>query len=283
VAQPNEAERALRALASARLQAGAPELLLLGPGAIVDAIAGVGEDVRQLRTAGAPSAAERNEALNGARGELAMIVEGHERLAQDALTQHLAALTATPTAVASYGRTAVEESDRIRLRPDSGRGGRILSRLIHDKHLVASSAAVLWRREALGVAPYDEGYVSIQATRMAMALRVARSDGEFVFLPAVVAERGAERQDLAGLEELVRVFLGLLYGPAPLEEKAEHRARIRLSRQLVAIGKHHFRQGDHRLAGRFFDEAVKSAPSYFKGRRYQFMNFVARNVLNRSR
>ena len=32
----------------------------------------------------------------------------------------------------------------------------------------------------------------------------------------------------------------------------------------------------------FFDEALKAAPSYFKGRRYQFMNFV-KNTITRSR
>ena len=35
-------------------------------------------------------------------------------------------------------------------------------------------------------------------------------------------------------------------------------------------------------AGRFFDEAVKAAPAYFKGRRYQFLNFV-KNTFGRSR
>jgi hypothetical protein len=279
VAQPNEAERALRALASARVQPGGPELVLLAD----ESITGVDPDVRVLRAPGAPTAAARNEALAGLRGERVMIVEGHERLTPDALAQHLEALAGAPDAVGSYGRTAVQERDRVQLRPDSGRSGRILSRLIHDKHLLGASAAALWRREALGAAPFDDGYRSVAATRLAMALRVARAGGEFVFVPAVVAERDAEGQDLEGLEELVRVFLSLLYGPDPLDEKAEQRARMRLARQLVAIGKHHFRQGDHRRAGKFFDEAVKAAPSYFKGRRYQFMNFVARNVLSRNR
>lgn len=277
VAQPNEGERALRALASARAQAGSPELLLLAD----DSIAGVDADVTRLSTTGAPSAAARNEALASARGELVMIIEGHERVAPGALAQHLEALAATPSAVASYGRTAVQESDRLQLRPDSGRSGRILPRLIHDKHLIDASAAVLWRRAALGAAPYADGFASLAAMRVGVALQVARKGGEFVFLPALVAERDAERQDLAALEELVRVFLSLLYGPDALDDKAEQRARKRLARQLVAIGKHHFRQGDHKRAGKFFDEAVKAAPSYFKGRRYQFMNFVARNVLSR--
>lgn len=279
VAQPNEADRARRALASARVQPGEPELVLLAD----ESITGVDPDVRVLRTQGAPTAVARNEALASLRGERVLIVEGHERLTPDALAQHLEALAGAPDAVASYGRTAVQERDRVQLRPDSGRSGRILPRLIHDKQLLAASAAALWRREALGVAPFDDGYRSVAATRLAMALRVARAGGEFVFVPAMVAERDAEGQDLEGLEELVRVFLSLLYGPDPLDAQSEQRARMRLARQLVAIGKHHFRQGDHRRAGKFFDEAVKAAPSYFKGRRYQFMNFVARNVLSRNR
>ncbi|MBX3466017.1 MAG: glycosyltransferase [Planctomycetes bacterium] len=276
VAPAGEEERARRALASARGQAGDPELLLVGD-------ADLGDDAAGVRRVGAGAgAAARNEALAAATGEFVVVVEAHERLAPDAVARHLAALEAATDAVASYGRTAIEEDGRVRLRPDAGRSGRVLARLIHDKHLIASSACALWRKAALGPAPYVETYRSVPALRLAFALKAAQA-GEFVFHPTVVAERDAERSDLAGLEELVRVFLTVLYAPERLEEKAEHRARMRLARQLVAIGKHHFRQGDHRRAGKFFDEAVKAAPAYFKGRRYQFMNFVARNVLTRSR
>lgn len=275
-------ERARKALASAKAQTGlaaAPELIFLGD---LDGADAAGVRVGAPK-AGVSPATVRNDALATATGDHVMFVEAHERLAPDAVARHLAALDAAPEAAGSYGRTAIEEGGRVRLRPDHGRSGRVLARLIHDKHLIASSACALWRKAALGATPYDESFVSIPALRLAMALRVAQGGGELVFNPVVTAEREAERQDLAGLEEVVRVFLGVLYGPGHLEQKAEDRARMRLARQLVALGKHHYRQGDHKRAGKFFDEAVKAAPAYFKGRRYQFMNFVAKNVIGRSR
>lgn len=280
LAQPGDGARARAALASAREQAGAPELLLVGEVALGDDAAGV---TAIVPAPGTPPATARNEAIARAAGEYVVLLEAHERLVADAVARHVAALDAAPEAVASYGRTAIEEDGEVRLRPDAGRSGKILARLIHDKHLMASSGCAMWRKSALGPTPYDDTLESVPALRLGLALRAAQEGGEFVFHPTVTAERAAERQDLAGLEELVRVFLGVVFGTQPLEEKTEHRARMRLARQLVAIGKHHFRQGDHRRAGKFFDEAVKAAPSYFKGRRYQFMNFVAKNVLSRSR
>lgn len=280
MAHEAEPERVRQALASARAQASGHELIVVGELPPGEEAAGV---VVMPAAPGSTQAAARNEAIARAKGDLVVIVEAHERLAPDAVSRHVAALDAEPEAGASYGRTAIEEDGQVRLRPDAGKSGRILARLIHDKHLLASSACAMWRKSALGATPYDATFRSAPALRLAMALRVAQEGVEFVFHPTITAERAAERQDLAGLEELVRVFLGVLYGTTALEEKAEHRARMRLARQLVAIGKHHFRQGDHRRAGKFFDEAVKAAPSYFKGRRYQFMNFVAKNVLSRSR
>lgn len=280
MAHESDPERVRRALASVREQAGPHEVVLVGELPPGEDAAGL---VVTTPAAGTSQAAARNEAIARATGDYLVLVEAHERLVPDALGRHVAALDAAPEVGASYGRTAIEEDGQVRLRPDMGKSGRVLARLIHDKHLIASSACAMWRRSALGATPYDETYRSVPALRLGMALRVAQEDVEFVFHPTITAEREAERQDLAGLEELVRVFLGVLYGTAALEEKAEHRARMRLARQLVAIGKHHFRQGDHRRAGKFFDEAVKAAPSYFKGRRYQFMNFVAKNVLSRSR
>jgi hypothetical protein len=78
----------------------------------------------------------------------------------------------------------------------------------------------------------------------------------------------------------VKTFVALLYGANKLDERLEARVRFRLARNLVALGKHHYRKGDHARAGKLFGEAVKAVPSYFKGRRYQFMNFL-RGVIAR--
>jgi hypothetical protein len=80
--------------------------------------------------------------------------------------------------------------------------------------------------------------------------------------------------DLGVLEELVKVLVMVLYGFEPLRERSEHKLRKRLARQLVALGKYHYRRERTEVAGRYISEAVRIAPAYFKGRRYQFLNFV---------
>ena len=269
------AEALARSLASALEQPGAPEVVLAGAPP-----AGVTWDPARVRVVEPPAGAGSGEALDAAvaaaGAPLVVVLEPGERLAADALSRHQGALE-SPSVVASYGRTAVDEGGRVRQRPDQGRGGAgVLGRLLQDRHLVASSACLAWRREAAGAAPFA-GIDSPAGRRLALALRLARQ-GELVFHPATLAERTAAPGDVAEQEEVVRVVLGVLYGPQPLDEKTEHRARVRLARELVALGKHHHRQGDLRRAGKFFDEAVKAAPGYFRGRRYQFLNFV-KNLL----
>jgi glycosyltransferase involved in cell wall biosynthesis len=268
------------ALESARGQVDGAELLAAGAvtsGPVADAIAPLGGEVRAVAAEGA--AAARNAGVTAARGEFVVVLDGHERLASGALARHLEGLRGEPQRVASYGRVAIHRG-RVRIRPEQGKGGHVLGRLLKDRHLIPAAGALVWRRAALGEAPFDPAYSSSAALRLDLALKLSRLDGGFVFHPVVVAEREPEEQGLTELEELVKVFLGILYGPEALSESREQRARFRLARQLVAMGKHHYRAGDHKRAGRFFDEAVKAAPGYFRGRRYQFLNFV-RNTLSR--
>ncbi|MDC3378735.1 glycosyltransferase [Planctomycetota bacterium] len=238
------------------------------------------KDQAKVVTAGETPAGQRNAAVNAATGDLVVVVNGHESLAPEALTRHAEALAADPNAVASYGRTAVhEEGHDVRLRPEKGRGGHVVSRLVKQKHLVASQACLVWRRGTLSEAPFRAESTTPAALRLGLALDLA-AKGEFVFVGEQVAERISEPLDLVALEELVKVFLGILYSPDSLDDKLEQRARFRLARHLVAMGKQYYRAEDYRLAGKFFDEALKAAPSYFKGRRYQFLNFV-KNTISR--
>ena len=220
----------------------------------------------------------RNAALRRAAAPFAVVVEGHEWFAPNSLQRHVETLRDQPELVASYGRVAVHGQGRVRVRPEQGRGGAVFRRLLREKHLVAASAALVWRREVLTDAPYPE-LTRPPALRLGLALELARV-GEFAFHATVVAERDPEQIELETLEEFVRVLCGVIYDPSLEDNKIEERARVRLARYLVAIGKLHYREADYPRAGRFFDEAVKAAPGYFKGRRYQFLNFV-KTTLNR--
>jgi tetratricopeptide (TPR) repeat protein len=258
---------------------GAQVILVGRTEALAERLAGFKGGYEALELPEASPAEARNAALERARSPLVAVVDGHERVSAGALQRHVEALEAEPQLVGSYGRTAVHEKERVRERPDHGKGGTLFRRLLKVKHLIASSAALVWRRDALGAAPFED-YRAPESLRLSFALELAREDREFVFQPAVVAERSAEALDVDGLEELVRVLVGVVYAPEPLEERVEQRARRRLARRLVAIGKHHYRLEDYGRAGRFFDQAVKAAPAYFRGRRYQFLNFV-KNTLSK--
>jgi glycosyltransferase involved in cell wall biosynthesis len=226
-----------------------------------------------------PLGAWRNTGLAKAEGEFVVVLDPGERVARDSLDRHLDTLSADPGLVASYGRTAIQQTGRLRLRPEQGRSGTITRRLLKHKHLISSSACLLWRRAALN-GPFPE-LQTPAALRLDLGLRLSRA-GNFVFHPTVVAERDSEEVQLSGLEELVKVLIGVLYSGEPLDEKIELRARFRLARHLVAMGKLHYRAEDYTRASKFFDEAVKAAPGYFKGRRYQFLNFV-KNTLTRTK
>jgi glycosyltransferase involved in cell wall biosynthesis len=281
-AEPSAVARALESTGAA---VGAQEVLLLGgdldDAALQRAIGPHQANLRHVPASGLSRGEARNAAVAAAQGRYLVIVDPGERLAPDALERHVTALDgADAETVASYGRTAIHRGVHVRLRPDHGRGGQILKRLVKDKYVLASSACVVWRREALLSTPFPH-FESDAAARLGVAVELSRRGGAFAFHPAVVAERDLERLDPEALHELVKIFLGLLYAPEPLPEKLEQRVRFRLARHLVAIGKHHYRGEDFKRAGSFFDQAVKAVPNYFKGRRYQFLNFVKRKVTER--
>lgn len=236
------------------------------------------DDLDRLALPGATPAELRNAALAACKAPLVVLLEPSEQLAPGALERHVSALEGEDCA-ASYGRTAVrDEEGRTRSLPQRGKGGEVEASLLRDRHLLASSAALVWRRDALGEAPFSD-HVTGPARRLDLALRLARGN-TFSFHPAVVAERSAERLGLSELEELVRVLVGLVFAPDSLPAELEEPARRRLARHLVGMGKLHYRAEDYPRAGKLFDEAVRTAPHYFRGRRYQFLNFV-KNTISR--
>jgi hypothetical protein len=129
----------------------------------------------------------------------------------------------------------------------------------------------------VGDKPWDDAYRTGGGILLDLLVRASK-DHPFLFLPDTVAHTERRLDDVPALEEQVKVFVSLLYGAHKLDERVETRVRFRLARHLVALGKHHYRKGDHARAGRLFGEAVKAVPSYFKGRRYQFMNFMKRVI-----
>ncbi len=232
--------------------------------------------------AGATPGAIRNAGIEAATGGYVCVIEPGEVLrGKDSLSRHVAALEADRNAIASYGRTEVDEGrGTLRAMPDRGRGGLILRRLVQHKGFIASSASVVWRRSMLPSPVYDDVYRTPSGLLLSLLI-AASADRPFLFQQATVAHAPAERSSLEVLEESVKIFVALLYGATQLDERIEPRVRFQLSRHLVSLGKHHYRKGDHARAGRLFAEAVKAAPGYFRGRRYQFMNFL-RGVIARA-
>jgi len=300
---PEQVRAALESACSARTAARCAaqcEILVAGASEeagdpMAEALSGFAGDFRSIQGSLTEPGPLLNGALAAARGAYVLMIEAHERISAGALDRHLEALEGEPELVASYGRTAVQRGGQVRVRPEHGKGGPVFNRLLKEKHLVSSTASLVWRRDALvnGAEPFPgverrsasrgvpacADYCSPAARRLDLCFKLA-SRGEFTFHPAVVAERSDETLEIPALKELVKVLLGVLYGHASLEEKPEQRARFRLARHLVAIGKLYYRAEDYRHAKTFFDEALKAAPGYFKGRRYQFLNFV-KNTLAR--
>jgi hypothetical protein len=258
------------------------ELIVIVPGAAaLDADPELAAKAHVVRLpADSSPAAVRNAGVQVARGPYFVVIEPPDVLVgKDVLARHVAALEADKTAVAIYGRTEVVENGTTRVRPERGRGGWILRRLVQHKGLIASSASVVWRRSMLRAAPFEESYRTPGGLLLSLLVSASK-DHPFLFLPDAVARTDKRADDLSVTEEQVKVFVALLYGATRLEERLEARVRFRLARHLVALGKHHYRKGDHARAGRLFGEAVKAVPSYFKGRRYQFMNFL-KGVISR--
>lgn len=275
-AEPRQVVTALESVIEQ--EGGVARAIVVGPigGALADALVPFEGDATLLDVGATPRGEARNRALRGVQTEYAAIVDGHEWLAAGALVRQVAGLDGEPAAVASYGRTAVHTGSQVRVRPEEGRAGDVLGRAVSDKHLLSAAAALVWRRAALPAAPQGP-YTTSWALRLDLTLALARR-GAFAFHPAVLAERTDEVDDVVVQEELVKVLVGVLYAPEPLDPSLEARLRVRLARHLVAIGKHHYRAEDYTRAGKLFDEAVRAAPGYFKGRRYQFLNFVQKTL-----
>lgn len=274
VAREGRGDQIARAFESAQGQIEGAQLLVAGQaGALRAGLAQISEDYEALELPNANPAEVRNAAVASAKAPFVCVLEDHEWLASGGLQRHLETLRDQPELVASYGKVAVHNEGRVRVRPEHGKGGGIARRILSEKHLIAASGALVWRKEALGQTPYPADLTQAPALRLSLGLALAQA-GPFGFHTTVVAERDPESIELTCLEEFVRVLCKVIYDPSLDDEKVETRARVRLARYLVAIGKLHYRADDYPRAGRFFDEAVKAAPSYFKGRRYQFLNFI---------
>ncbi|MBL4850393.1 MAG: hypothetical protein JKY65_33160 [Planctomycetes bacterium] len=263
-----------RAFQSAQDQLEGAQLLVAGrASAARETLARISEDYEALELPDASPAEVRNAAVAAAAAPFVCVVEPHEWLGPNSLQRHFETLRDQPELVASYGRAAVHSEGRVRIRPEHGKGGLVQRRILTEKHLLAASSALVWKKAALGPTPYAADLTRAPALRLSLGLSLA-AVGPFGFHTTVVAERDPESIELTCLEEFVRVLCKVIYDPTLEDEKVEQRARVRLARYLVAIGKLHYRAEDYPRAGRFFDEAVKAAPGYFKGRRYQFLNFI---------
>ena len=236
--------------------------------AMIDALGG-----RRVERRGAGRAELWNAAVESADADMLLLLEAGHVLGEGSLTDLRDSLTADPNLAGSYGRAAVIDGEaNTRLHPEKGKTGSIFNRLVEKKHFLAGTSCVLLRRSAfLGL--FNEVYTTPRAVFLEFMLQVSFVR-PFVFLDRTVTTCPVMVEDEQVLEELVKVFVTVLYGAMVLPERSEEKVRKRLSRQLVNLGKLHYRKENYDKAGRFISQAVKIAPTYFKGRRYQFLNFV---------
>lgn len=221
-----------------------------------------------------------NEGLLRSTASVLLILEPGQILAEASLSTLLQGLSEDESFAGAFGRTAVVTGDAdVREHPDSGKTGRIFNRLIEKKHFVACTGCVLFRRECFE-GYFNEIYGSGEIAFFEHLLHVAHFHPfRFVNQLVVTAPNVAHTQET--LEEMVKALVAVLYGVEDLSERCEQKVRKRLARALLALGKSFYRREQYEHAGRYINQAVKMAPTYFKGRRYQFLNFV-KDLLSRS-
>ena len=228
---------------------------------------------KRLKLPGQGRAEVWNLGLAELETDFVTFIDAGQVVADGALSTLSELLAADPNLGGCYGRTAVIDGEaQLRYRPEHGKTGSIFHRLLDKKHFLAAPACVLFRRAALGEG-FDAAYKTPRAVFLKKSIEVARAR-PFRFCDRAVVTATTVPDDLGVLEELVKVLVMVLYGFEPLRERSEHKLRKRLARQLVALGKYHYRRERTEVAGRYISEAVRIAPAYFKGRRYQFLNFV---------
>lgn len=210
------------------------------------------------------------------------------------LALHVSTLENDSSIGASYGRYTVRRDDgTLKTRPSTGAQGDIFEPLIQQRQLFYTPSVVMARREALSRTPPASSGSSHRILRgpvdetldgvgvLDLLLRLSR-DWKIAFVEeAAPVLTPANRPHDGIIERRIRIFIGLLYGPQKLEEDVEHLVRGRLAHELTALGKLYYGREDYDRAGRFFREAAKASPGYFKGRRYQFVNYV-REMLSSS-
>lgn len=221
-----------------------------------------------------------NQALLKAQGEYVSFIDAGHILSESCYADLVNALANDPNLAGSYGRTAIINNEaRVRRHPERGKTGLIFNRLVEKKHFFASFPAVLFRKEALE-GGFNEIYKSPKAVFLEHALTIANIR-PFTFCDRTIATIPNSSDEYSTQEELAKVFVTALYGLEFLSERSEQKLRKRLARQLVTLGKIHYRKSEFDRAGRFISEAVRINPTYFKGRRYQFLNFV-KDLVKRS-
>jgi glycosyltransferase involved in cell wall biosynthesis len=230
-------------------------------------------NARRLSLPGEGRAEVWNQALGIAEGDYLSFVDAGHILAEGSLAALAAPMDRDENLGGSFGRTTVIDSEaNVRNHPENGRTGRIFNRLIDKKHFFASYPCVMIRKK-VGKIGFNEIYRTPKAVFIEHVLSITAFH-PFFFVDQVVVTAPGTKEDSMILEELVKVFVSVLYGFEDLSERVEQKVRKRLARQLVALGKYHYRREDYDKAGRFISQAVHIAPTYFKGRRYQFLNFV---------
>ncbi|MDF1664682.1 MAG: glycosyltransferase family 2 protein [Planctomycetota bacterium] len=237
-------------------------------------------EARRLSLPGVGRAEVWNQAMAMVEGDYLTFLDAGHLLAEESLKALMAPLDQDINLGGSFGQAAIIDGEaNVRSHPENGRTGRIFNRLIDKKHYFAAYPCVMFRKSVMEVG-FNEVYRTPKAVFLEFALTLTNFH-PFFFVDETIVTAPSEKEDCLILEELVKVFVTVLYSFEDLSERSEQKVRKRLARQLVALGKYHYRREDYDKAGRFISQAVQIAPTYFKGRRYQFLNFV-KDLMSRS-
>ncbi len=213
-----------------------------------------------------------NRALDAARGEFVGLVPAGDILLTGSLRRRLRYFERGAESIVFCAAKAFERGNVVRRRPKRGFDGQILHRLLETGTELPIST-VLVRKSVLDrYRPLNADFKILPDYDL--ILRMARREA-FGCIDEVLVEHRPLLTDLYQYdEERLRIYISLHYSWPQLDARAQRLVRFRFARQLIRVGKHSYKKGDFEKAGRIFREVVKVAPYLFRGRRYQFLNFV---------
>ncbi len=231
----------------------------------------LGDKLRLVPASGGVGVAV-NQALERANGTFVGLVPAGDILFAGSVAKRLECFGEGAPHVVFCAAKAHERGNVVRRRPKRSFSGQILHRLLETGTELPISTLLVRRSVLDRYRPLNTDFKIL--SDYDLILRMAR-DEAFACIDEVLVEHRPLLTDLYQYdEERLRVYISLFYGWPELDPQISRLVRFRFARQLIRVGKHSYKKGDFEKAGRIFREVVKVAPYLFRGRRYQFLNFV---------